>query len=421
MPELSAIILAAGDGTRMKSRHPKVLCKVADKPMIEWVLDACSVSGIGDRCVVLGAGADEVKAVLPPDVATVLQTERKGTGHAVMQCTDFLEEHRGGTVALLYGDVPLIDPDTLRSAYDVHLAAGAAVTVLTAHLSDPTGYGRIVRDETGAFLAIVEQIDADEATLQIEEINSGICLFEVDRLLEVLPEITPANHKGEYYITDAIGLLRAAGRSVQTYLAPIETTLGANDRAGLLRLSELMRDRILTRHMGNGVEIVSRDGVLIGPDVAIGPDTRILPGTILRGKTIIGEGCVLGPNTLIEDSRIGDGCIVNATQIYQSTLEEGVKIGPFCHVRPNSLIRAGAKIGDFVEVKNSTIGEKTAVAHLTYVGDSDVGDRVNFGCGVVTVNYDGSAKYRTTIGNDAFIGCNTNLIAPVQVLSLIHI
>ena len=415
MHTLSAILLAAGDGTRMKSKHPKVLCQVAGKPMIAWVLDACGAAGVGDLCVVLGAGADEVRPLLPERAAVAMQTERRGTGHAVMQCIPFLEAHRADTILLVYGDVPFLDPAMLREAHAAHLSSGAAATVLTATLPDPTGYGRIVRDAAGEFAAIVEELDADEATRAIGEINSGIYLFAAGALLEVLPSLTPQNQKGEYYITDAIGLLRAAGRPVRTFRAPVETTLGANDRAGLLRLSDIAYDRIRRRHLANGVEIVSSDGVLIGPDVEIGRDTRILPGTILRGHTRIGEDCVLGPNSLIEDSEIGDGCTVNATQIYQSVLEAGVKIGPFSHVRPNSRLCAGAKIGDFVEIKNSTVGEKTAVAHLTYVGDSDVGARVNFGCGVVTVNYDGVKKYRTTIGDDVFIGCNTNLIAPVSL------
>ena len=415
LEQVCAVVLAAGDGKRMRSARPKVLCEVLFRPMICWIADTLEKCGIGEVCAVLGAGADQVRAAIPR-FAWVEQKERLGTGHAVMQARAFLQEHRGGDCAVLYGDAPFVDADTLENAYRLHKKEGAAVTLLTASFSDPTGYGRIVRGEGGDVSGIVEQADADEKTLQIREINAGTYWFSVDFLLDALDRLRADNAQGEYYLTDVIGIAVAQGRRVCGYEAPdSRIAMGANDRRGLLRLNEMARQAELERHLDAGVEIVCADGVVIAPGVSIGQDTTILPGTILKGKTIIGKNCVIGPNTVIEDSFVGDGCCINACQIEQSRLDERIKIGPFTHVRPNSHLKAGVKIGNFVEVKNSVIDENTAVAHLTYVGDSDVGKNVNFGCGTVTVNFDGHDKYRTVIGDDCFIGCNSNLIAPVEI------
>lgn len=415
LEQVCAVVLAAGDGKRMRSARPKVLCEVLFRPMICWIADTLEKCGIGEVCAVLGAGADQVRAAIPR-FAWVEQKERLGTGHAVMQARAFLQEHRGGDCAVLYGDAPFVDADTLENAYRLHKKEGAAVTLLTASFSDPTGYGRIVRGEGGDVSGIVEQADADEKTLQIREINAGTYWFSVDFLLDALDRLRADNAQGEYYLTDVIGIAVAQGRRVCGYEAPdSRIAMGANDRRGLLRLNEIARQAELERHMDSGVEIVCADGVMIAPDVVIGQDTTILPGTILKGKTVIGKNCVIGPDTVIEDSTVGDGCQINACQIEKSRLDEKIKIGPFTHVRPNSHLKAGVKIGNFVEVKNSVIDENTAVAHLTYVGDSDVGKNVNFGCGTVTVNFDGHDKYRTVIGDDCFIGCNSNLIAPVEI------
>ena len=263
---------------------------------------------------------------------------------------------------------------------------------------------------------IVEQKDATEEQKQITEVNSGTYWFKAADLLQVLTEIKPNNAQGEYYLTDAVELLLQQGKKAGAYQAEdANVILGANDRKTLYRLNTIAREKILEQHMENGVEFVCTDGVVIGPDVVIGMETQILPGTILKGKTTIGTQCVIGPNSLVKDTTVGDRCVLNTTQAYDSIIHEDVTIGPFVQIRPNCEIHHKAHIGDFVEVKNSTIGAGTAVAHLTYVGDSDVGSNVNFGCGVVTVNYDGVNKHRTTIEDDAFIGCNTNLVAPVRV------
>lgn len=410
-----AVILAAGDGKRMKSRRSKVLCEVAMKPMISWVISSLENAGIKNTAVILGNSADEVSAMLPEYGETFLQTERLGTGHAVMTALKFLEKNKESDVIVLCGDAPFIDSVTIKNAHEYHRANQNAVTVITAKLSDPAGYGRIIRSQNG-ISGIVEQKDASPDELKINEVNSGAYWFKAGALISALSKLTTDNAQGEYYLTDTISILLNDGERAGAYAAENpDIVLGANDRKSLLALNELAKRAIIERHMENGVEFVSADGVVISPDVTIGADTKILPGTILCGQTRIGAGCTIGPNSLISDSDVSDNTILNAVQCYQSVIHENVKIGPFTHIRPDSEIKAGVKIGDFVEIKNSVVGESTAVAHLTYVGDSDVGSHVNFGCGTVTVNYDGVNKHRTTIGDNAFIGCNTNLVAPVRV------
>ncbi|HOV40779.1 MAG TPA: bifunctional UDP-N-acetylglucosamine diphosphorylase/glucosamine-1-phosphate N-acetyltransferase GlmU, partial [Oscillospiraceae bacterium] len=284
-----------------------------------------------------------------------------------------------------------------------------------ARLENPFGYGRVIREENG-ISCIVEEKDATEEQKKIDEANSGIYWFKTSALLEALDEISPNNVQGEYYLTDTVGIIISKGLRAGAYLTPNpKVALGANDKKGLLQLNNVARMDVIEKHMENGVEFLCMDGVTIGRDVIIGAGTKILQGTIITGKTIISENCTIGPNCLIDDCIIGFNTKLNYVQAYQSVIGDNVKIGPFVHIRPDSNIKSGVKIGDFVEVKNSNIGEGTAIAHLTYVGDSDVGRNVNFGCGVVTVNYDGAKKSRTTIGDNAFIGCNTNLVAPVTV------
>lgn len=419
MREKIAVVLAAGEGKRMMSKKPKVLCEVLFKPMLSWVLSACEQASLQGVCVVAGYEHEQLEDYLQKKYGerypVVLQTERKGTGHAVMMAERFLKEHPDSDMLLLCGDAPFIDGETIDAAYAYHCEHENSVTVVTAQLKDPTGYGRILRSEDG-ISGIVEQKDATEEQRRIQEVNSGMYWFKTADLLEVLGELTNNNVQGEYYITDTVALLLNKGKRAGAYLAAdADVCLGANDRKGHLQLNRIAAERILEKHLANGVGFVSTDGVLIGPDVTIGPGSVILPGSILRGSTQVGAGCEIGPNTLLENARVGDETILNSVQAYDCVIHDHVKMGPFVHIRPNSEILSGVKIGDFVEVKNSTIGEKTAVAHLTYVGDSDVGSNVNFGCGVVTVNYDGAKKHRTVIGDNAFIGCNTNLVAPVKI------
>lgn len=422
MVKKNAVLLAAGDGKRMRSLRPKVLLEVLFEPMLEWTLSACESSGIEEICVVTGHASDEVEDYLQhrewaPDVryVTVLQSQRRGTGHAVMQAGDFLRQ-TGGDTLVLCGDAPFLDKETIDAAYEAHQNSGAAVTVISAVLEEPYGYGRILRDENGALAAIVEERDATDEQRAIREVNSGAYWCRTKTLPGLLDKLESGNAQGEYYFTDSVALAIREGLGASAFATDNSAVaLGANDRKGLFALHEFARLSIIERLLEEGVSFESLEGVQIGRHVRIGEDTVIRMGTVLRGKTIIGTGCVLGPNTWLQNCSVGYGCQLNSVQGFDSVLHANVKAGPFVHIRPGSSIAKGVKIGDFVEVKNSSIGEGTAIAHLTYVGDSDVGSHVNFGCGVVTVNYDGANKHRTTIGDGAFIGCNTNLVAPVKV------
>lgn len=410
-----ALILAAGEGKRMGGRRPKVLCEVLFEPMLGWVLRSCAQAGIADCCVVVGRNKEAVISYLGGQTQVAEQTEQKGTGHAVLSAKAFLEEHKDADVVVLCGDAPFMDAKTLSDALKVHRKEDASLTMVTTRVKNPTGYGRILR-ENGALLGIVEEKDASADQKRITEINSGAYWFRAQDLLSAVQRLSPENEQGEYYLTDAVRTLLSDGKRVVTVEAIYPyVAMGANTPTDLYQLNEIAARAIIGTHMKNGVEFIAKDGILISPTVQIGKGTRILPGVILRGNTVIGENCVIGPNALIEDGIIGDHTVVNATQIYQSRVENNVKIGPYCHIRPGSVIQHDVKIGDFVETKNSVIGPGTAISHLTYVGDSDIGKNVNIGCGVVTVNYDGVKKNRCTIEDGAFIGCNTNLIAPVTV------
>lgn len=416
MADTCALVLAAGDGKRMRSGKNKVLHEVLFKPMIDWVLDAAQAAGAGELCVVAGHLHEQLEEHLGDAVPVVLQKERLGTGHAVMQAAAFLEKHCGGDVVVLCGDAPFITGEALVAAYTAHSSSANDVTVITARVQQPTGYGRIRRGEDGAVQAIVEERDATAEEKRMNEINSGAYWFRCETLLQTLSKLQNNNAQGEYYLTDAVRLIAEnGGRAAAFDAGDPDVVLGANDRTQLLALNEKARLRVLRRLMADGVSVVCTDGVVVGADVTVGADTVLLPGSILRGKTVVGERCVIGPNSLVEDSVFGDDIKFNASQAYRSRVENGVTIGPFAHLRPDSVLREMVHVGDFVEIKNSTIGAGTKVPHLTYVGDSDVGEKVNFGCGCVTVNYDGVNKHRTVVGDHAFIGCNTNLVAPVRV------
>ena len=411
----NAVILAGGQGKRMKAEMPKPLFKVLGEPMLEWVIGACEGAGIKDLCVVKGYKAEMIDEYLNGRYETVLQAERLGTGHAVMQAIPFLEKNSDGNTLVLCGDAPFIDSKTIEDSLNMHMKEGNSVTVITSELDDPFGYGRIIRTANG-ISSIVEEKDATPEQKKIKEINSGAYWFRTADLIEALGLLTTDNSQGEYYLTDTIYILLEKGKKADAFKSENpNVVLGANDRKGLLMLNKTAREDIISRHLENGVEFTCTDGITIGRDVVIGAGTQILSGTVLSGKTTIGSDCVIGPDCIIENSTVGNGTKLNYVQCYESQIDNNVKIGPFVQVRPGSHIKDGAKIGDFVEIKNSTIGECTAVAHLTYVGDSDVGGCVNFGCGVVTVNYDGEKKSRCTIEDNAFIGCNTNLVAPVTI------
>lgn len=416
MNKKCAIILAGGKGTRMKTETPKVMCEVLFMPMIGYVVDAVNEAGCQDICVVTGHCNETVEAYLPDGTETAFQAERLGTGHAVMQTTDFISRHKGWDVLILNGDGPMIDAETLNNAYDYHKANNNAMTLVSAIVEDTDGIGHIKRNENGVLERIIEHKDATPEQKLINESNAGTYWFDAEQLLYALSKITNENVQNEYYLTDTLSILIAKGENTGAYVVEnSEVILGANDRVQLNDLNTRMRNRIFKKLMLDGVDIPCTDGVLIGKDVKIGNDTTILPGTIIIGDTQIGNSCVIGPNCYIKDSVVGNNVVLNSVQCFDSKIEDGVDAGPFVQIRANSKLCKNVHIGDFVEVKNSTVGKGTKSAHLTYIGDSDVGEKVNFGCGTVTVNYDGKNKSRTVIGNNAFIGCNTNLIAPVTV------
>lgn len=413
-----AIILAASNGKRMRSSKPTVMCEVLGEPMIGWVLDNVRDAGITEdkTGIVIGSGAETVKEYIASkgSYRTFVQSERKGTGHAVMQAKEMLGA--GENVLVLCGDAPFADGDIITAALNEHTHRGNDVTVVSAALPDPGNYGRILRDPNGSFAGIAESKDCTLVQLGITEINSGIYWFRSEALAKALEKLTCDNAAGEYYLTDTIGIIRENGGKAGTFTADDPNiVLGANDRADLLNLNIIAKMDVIGKLLDEGVEFVSTDGIIIGRNVKIGKDTTILPGTIIRGDTVIGERCVIGPNSLVENCTIGTGVILNSVQAYDSRVCDRVKAGPFVQLRPGTVLHDGVKIGDFVEIKNSEIGVNTSVSHLTYLGDSDVGKGVNFGCGCVTANYDGISKYRTKIGDNAFIGCNTNLVAPVEV------
>lgn len=410
-----AIILAGGQGKRMKADMPKPLLRVLGEPMLEWVISACEESGVSDICVIKGFRGEMIDEYLGGRCETALQAERLGTGHAVMQGIPFLEKDTSGNTLILNGDAPFIDAATIGESLKVHTERGNSVTVITAELENPHGYGRVIRTESG-ISGIVEQKDATEEQKNIREVNSGAYWFRTADLIELLGKLDCNNAQNEYYLTDTISIALSEGKKAGAFKSEnSEIIKGANDRKDLLALNDYAKRAAIDKHLENGVEFVSTDGVIIERSVEIGVGTQIQPGTIIRGKTSIGSGCILGPNAVIVDCKIGDNVEIDTSHAYNSEIESGVIIGPFVHIRPDSHVKSGARIGDFVEIKNSTIGEKTAVSHLVYVGDSDVGRKVNIGCGTVTVNYDGISKSRCVIGDNCFIGCNTNLIAPVKL------
>lgn len=420
-----AIIMAGGKGTRMKSEQPKVMCEVLFEPMINHVISTVKKMGAEDICVIMGYKHEIVENYvksLDENIKTALQEPQLGTGHAVMQARDFIEKHKGDDIVVLNGDGPMIDAETLTKAYNYHKENDNSITLISAIVEDTNGIGHIKRDENGKLERIIEHKDATEEEKKINESNAGFYWFNGNDLLYALDRITNNNAQNEYYITDSLEILISAGKNAGAYVVEnADVTLGANDRRQLNILNTLMRERINTEHMINGVDIPCTDGVMIGKDVTIGNSTRILPNTIIIGKTTIGSGCTIGPNTYIDNSSIGDDIILDNCKITDSTVESGVDCGPFVKVRANSVLKKGVHIGNFVEVKNSIVGEGTKSAHLTYIGDSDVGSNVNFGCGTVTCNYDGKNKTRCKIGDGAFIGCNTNLIAPVEVGDMAYI
>ncbi len=408
-----SIILAAGEGKRMKSKIAKPLQKVCGKALMEWVLDATKEAGAERNIAVIGHMAEEVKEFMGDKLEYTYQLQRLGTGHAVMQGIEPIKNEKG-TVMILCGDTPLITGETLKKALFDHEEKGRVATVLTSIAPDPFGYGRVIRN--GEDVAkIVEQKDANEEEKMVCEINSGMYFFDIEKLSFALSKLDNNNAQGEYYLTDTIEILINSGEKVGAFVVDFDDTLGVNDRVQLAQAEKIMNDRVVKKVMLEGVTVIDPSTTHISADAKIGMDTVLYPGTIIEGKTVIGEDCVIGPNTRITNCVIGDKNEIISSVLVDSQVGNNTSVGPFAYMRPNSKVGDKVKIGDFVEIKNATIDNGTKVAHLTYVGDADVGKNVNFGCGTVVVNYDGKNKHRTTIGDDVFIGCNTNLVSPVKV------
>ncbi len=410
----AALILAAGEGTRMKSSLPKVAHRILGIPMVRYVVDAARAAGCEQVVVVTGHGADAVEALLE-DETCVRQEPRLGTGHAVM-CAESALSGVTGSLVVLSGDSPLLRASTIKRLAEARESSGAAAVVLTTTLDDPTGYGRIVRSSAGELAAIVEHKDLDPAQLGITEVNTGTYCFDAAVLFEHLRRLDNGNAQGEYYLTDMISLFRSEGLSVADVSTddPLET-LGVNSRVQLAEAAKVLQRRINRDHMLAGVTMTDPDLVWIAPSVTIGRDVILEPMTMLMGTTTVADDCVLGPDTRVTDSAIFAGVTIDASVVVGATVGEAAHVGPRAYLRPGTVLEARAKAGTCVEIKNSVLGEGSKVPHLSYIGDATIGNDVNVGAGTITCNYDGTSKHRTVIGDGAFIGSDTMLVAPVTI------
>lgn len=415
MIKKNVIILSAGEGKRMKSKHAKVTHKVCGKPMVQHVIDSINKIGVDDIVIVVGHKAQEVKECIKSDVLYCMQKEQKGTGHAVLCAKEYIKEDDGITLVLC-GDTPLIKEDTLLNMVEFHINGNFSATILTSDFEDPTGYGRIIRDTYGNVSCIVEHKDASDKQRNIKEINSGMYCFNTKMLFNSLKDIKNNNAQGEYYLTDVIEIIKNQGGRIGAFnTADNSEILGVNSRIQLAQAEKILKNRIIEELMNEGVTFIDPENTYIDQDVKIGKDTIVYPNCIIQGSTEIKEDCIIGPNSRILNSIIHNNVEINNSVVLDSEVKSGTHVGPFAYIRPDCIIGENVKVGDFVEVKNSSIGNDTKISHLTYIGDSEVGSKVNFGCGTVTVNYDGKKKHKTIIGDNVFIGCNTNLVAPVRV------
>lgn len=416
---IKSIILAAGEGTRMKSSKPKGLHRVCGKAMLNYVIEAAEKAGINENILVVGHKKEEiVKETEKEGVRHVVQPMGKehpyGTGFAVMQAKEYIQEN--DYIIILYGDTPLITYKTLEKLISFHKKGDFSATVLTAEFDDPTGYGRIVRDENNSIISIVEHKDASKEQKSIREINSGIYCFNGEQLKDVLDKLDNDNSQNEYYITDAVEILNREGFKVGGYkIEDISEIFGVNSRVQLAEAERIMRKRINEKLMLSGTTIINPENTYIADDVQIGEDTVIFPGVVIEGKSVIGSECVIGQNTRIVNSKIGNNVEIQSSTIIDSSIDDNTTVGPYAYLRPNSILGKNVKIGDFVEVKNSTIGDFSKASHLAYIGDAEVRSNVNIGCGVIFANYDGKNKHKTIVEDNAFIGSNSNLVAPVIV------
>jgi len=415
MERFVGIVLAAGLGTRMKSRVPKVVHEICGRPMLLYVLDAVEAAGAARIIVVVGHGADLVKQVVGSRGECVLQAEQLGTGHAVMAARSALGDY-DGTVAVVVGDAAFLSGDDLAALVRKHDESGAAATMLSAVFDDPTGYGRIVRGPRGEIVRIVEEKDASPDEAAITEVNSSIYCFSAPALFDALRHVAPDNAQREYYLTDVIGIMISRGLRVEVVRArdPLSAR-GINTRVQLAEAEGIFRDRVRERVMLEGATLMDPKSTFIDADVKVGRDTVILPFTFLQGKTVIGEGCTIGPFVRMVDTQVADGASVSNAVVVESVIGPGATVGPYSYMRPGTVLQEKAKVGTFVEIKKSTIGKGSKVPHQTYLGDATVGEGVNIGAGTITCNYDGWQKHPTIIEDGVFIGSNSNLVAPVKI------
>jgi len=413
--DLAVVILAAGEGTRMKSDLPKVLHPLAGRPLVTYSLDTARELTDRPPVLIVGHGAEAVTKTAGDDVTTVTQSEQLGTGHAVLQARDVLVG-RSDLVLVSYADMPLLTAETLGCLVEAQQNNRGPITMLTLVRENPRGFGRVVRNADGAVVEIVEEAVATPEQLAIRELNAGVYCFEARWLWEHLDEIPLSLPKGEYYLTDLVGMAVSEGRAVEAVVAEdSEETLGINTRVDLAAAERALRRRINERWMISGVTIVDPSTTYIEPDVTIGRDTVIQPNTHLRGGTTIGERCTIGPNTIIKDSTIADQCTVLASVVEQAVMERGSDIGPFGRLRRGARLCEGSHVGNFGELKESTLGPGAKMGHFSYLGDAQVGAGANIGAGTITCNYDGERKHGTVIGPEAFIGSATMLVAPVRI------
>ncbi|OLC61524.1 MAG: UDP-N-acetylglucosamine diphosphorylase/glucosamine-1-phosphate N-acetyltransferase [Candidatus Rokubacteria bacterium 13_1_20CM_4_68_9] len=412
MDAVTAIILAAGEGKRMRSRQPKILHRLCGRPLVGYPLRLART--FADRVVmVVPPSADGVAQVAGEGVLTVVQRERLGTGHAVVQAKDACGE---GTILVLPGDMPLLTVETIERLLNHHKAASAAATLLTAIVDNPAGYGRVLR-QRGRVARIVEDRDATDDQKKINEIGTSVYCFDARRLWSALAEVRPDNDQGEYYLTDVVAILSRAGATVEavTVADPSEAQ-GVNDRKQLAAVAVVQRRRILDRLMESGVTIVDPASTYIEDTVTIGPDTVVQPQTVIEGATVIGSECVIGAGSHVSGSRLADRVVLKPYSIIEeAAIDEDATLGPFCHLRPGCHIGAGAEIGNFAELKKSRVGKKTKIHHVSYMGDATLGERVNVGAGTITCNYDGQRKHPTVIGDGVFVGTNSSLVAPLTI------
>lgn len=413
--EKYVVVLAAGKGTRMKSKLYKVLHKVCGNTMVEHVVDAAQGVNPAEIVTIVGTGAGDVEKVLADKSKFAFQEKQLGTGDAVMTAREELGDKDGATLVVT-GDTPLFTTDTFNELFKYHAEKGNAATVLTAKAPNPFGYGRIIRDDQGNVLRIVEQKDGKPEELKVKEINTGVFCFDNKKLFEALKHVNNDNAQGEYYLTDVLEILRNSGERVGAYKMPdFSESLGVNDRIALAQATKTMQRRINEQHMRDGVSFIDPDTAYIDADVKIGNDTVIEGNVVIKGNTEIGSDCYITSGSRIVDSKIGNNVTVTSSTVEEAEMDDNTDIGPNSHLRPKAIIRKGAHIGNFVEIKKAEIGENTKVGHLTYVGDATLGKDINIGCGTIFSNYDGVKKFHTNVGDHAFIGAGSTLIAPINV------